>query len=310
MFGNGGEKWLNEVPSIIDKYVLKFNLSNLVICDKLTYNIIIFAESAEYGKVVLKINIPFKELTLREATTLNLLSGKGVCRCYYSNIDDGILLLERLLPGILLSEVQNFDEKTKIFLSVAEKVNVKLDRSYGLSTYREILNRTIKLSEEEAEKFSIVINLINLADKLYSKIEEKNNSNYLLHSDLYSDNILLSDNEWKAIDPHGFIGNRIIDVAIFLQKELEKTDFNIDNINEKIEIIESISIYGKEDICTVLLINYILNICWSIEVNTNHEIVENCIRNAQNIFQYLSRNFTFISKITSDKVYYIEKNNE
>ena len=43
MFGEPGEKWLNIVPNIVDKYVKKFNLKNIQILNDLTFNIIIFA---------------------------------------------------------------------------------------------------------------------------------------------------------------------------------------------------------------------------------------------------------------------------
>ena len=58
MFGEPGEKWLNIVPNIVDKYVKKFNLKNIQILNDLTFNIIIFAECDSFGKIVFKVSLP------------------------------------------------------------------------------------------------------------------------------------------------------------------------------------------------------------------------------------------------------------
>ena len=267
MFGEVGEKWLSSIPKLVDQYTQFFHLSNVRILDSLTYNVLLFAESADYGPVVLKIEIPFKEMTIRESVALELNQGVGACRCFYKNIDDGVLLIERLSPGCSLNEIEKLEDRTRIFATVANKFNIPINFDTELPTYSSILSRSVNMASEQKEKFADIAHLISKADNMYKEIESKGNNNFLLHSDLYSDNILMSNDGWKAIDPHGFIGNKIFDTAIFAQKELDKISYDIGNIDYVLELLSKYCGYSKQDISIAFYVNYVLNICWDREVN-------------------------------------------
>lgn len=288
MFGIIGENWIANVPKIIDKYIKKFNLKNIKIPNDFTYNIILFADSKDFGQVVLKAEIPFKEMTLRESVALKLNDGKGACKCYYSNIDDGILIIERLLPGKSLNTINNIDERIKVFSEVASKFNIRVKDSQGLPSYREILNRSINIANNDPQKFKPVKNLLSVANSIYNEIEEKNDSNYLLHSDLYCDNILTTNDGWKTIDPHGFIGEKILDSAIFIMKELENSNFSSDDICNILTLMGKYYDSDELELCKALFVNYVLNVCWDIEVNLDLKYIEDCVNKAKTILNYLT----------------------
>lgn len=277
MFGKVGEEWLETIPDKVEKYKKIFNLDKIEVLNDLTYNILLFAESAEYGLVVLKIEIPFEEMTIRESQALLINNGEGACKCYYSDIKDGVLLLERLIPGISLNTIQNIDRKIEIFNDVADSFNVKLDDNQGLPTYNEILNRSILMGQSD-NRFTCINDYLSLALQYYNEILLNNDCNYLLHSDMYGDNILLSNGQWKVIDPHGFVGPKIIDTAIFLQKELEKNDFNNNYFDLYISKINKHKRYHEIDLYKTLFVNYVLNICWDIEVNFDSEHINKCLK--------------------------------
>lgn len=267
MFGEIGIQWLKTIPDKIEKYVDKFNLKNVELLKNLTYNVLLFAESDEYGPVVLKIEIPFKEMTIRESQALKLNGGRGACQCYYNNIDDGVLLIEKLIPGKTLSSISELDKRIKIFNDVSSKFNIQINEKVDLPTYKEILERSIKLCEEQSDKFNCVSEFLNLAIIIYDEMHKNNDSNYLLHSDLYCDNILESNGKWKAIDPHGFIGEKVLDSAIFMQKELYKKDFDINDIQKLTKLMSENTAFEEKELLRALFINSVLNICWDIEVN-------------------------------------------
>ena len=267
MFGELGSNWIDSIPTKIEKYVKKFKLSNIKVYDSLTYNIIIFADSEYYGKVILKIEIPYKEMTIRESLALELNNGGGASKCYFKDIDDGVLLVERLMPGISLNTIDDLEERVKIFSDVRERFNIRVNSANELPSYTDILNRSINMAHEQQERFSDIKSPVLKAESLYSEIARKNDNNYLLHSDLHGENILLSGNEWKAIDPHGFIGNKVFDNAIFIQKELDKIGYSEENIDRLIELIVKYNDFSKESIAYALYVNYVLNLCWDKEVN-------------------------------------------
>lgn len=289
MFGEIGKNWIERVPSIIDKYINKFKLTDINIVSDLTYNILLFAKNNEFGDVVLKVELPFKEMTERESIALKLNNGVGACKCYYSNVDDGIILMERLLPGISLEEEKNFEKKVSIFSDVSRKFNIIINKDVNLPTYREILDRSISIIGEN-DIYSIM-NLLETADKLYGEVEEEQDVNYLVHSDLHCGNILLSCNEWKVIDPHGFIGDRVLDIAIFVQKQLEKTNYSDENIDEILSIVSKYTSESEEKILKTLFVNHVLNMCWDIEVNFDKSHVEKCIGNCKQLLECYNKKY-------------------
>lgn len=287
MFGDIGKEWLQTIPDKIEKYVKMFNLKNIKLLNELTYNVLIFGDSKDFGPVVLKIEIPFKELTIRESTALKLNAGKGACKCYYSNVDDGVILIERLQPGRTLNTIENLEDRIKIFNEVSDKFNIQVRQDTGLPTYREILDRSIILSAEQEQKFSPVNELLKVANLVYNYLHTNNESNYLLHSDLFCDNILETNDGWKAIDPHGFVGEKILDTAIFMQKELEKKDFDENDVESLLHIMSKNINLNESDLMKALFVNYVLNICWNIEVNLDEKFISKSVDKANGLLKML-----------------------
>ena len=267
MFGEIGEKWLDSIPDLVDKYTKRFGLTNIKVNEPLTYNIVMFADSKEYGEVIFKIEIPYKEMTIREAAALELNNGQGACKCYYKDIDDGVLLIEKLCPGESLNKVDSLEERTIIFADVLNRFSIEVNNNTELPLYRDILKRSTDMVYNQPDKFGEIKDVVPIAESMYEEIDSKGMNNHLLHSDLYSDNIILSGNEWKSIDPHGFVGNKVLDTAIFIQKELDKLGYTKENIEAMISLVSKYCGYTKDEISKAFYVNYVLNICWDKEVN-------------------------------------------
>jgi len=302
IFGNFGENWLANVPMIVDKYVAKFNLKNLELHGDLSLNLILYAECDEFGKVVIKIGLPvFNELIYRETKALEIFNGKSACRCYYNDLNDGIRILERLIPGETLYNIEGREERIKIFCDVALNLDVALAGPLPLPFYREILDRSIHLSDEQPERFEPLKRLIIIADDLYKEVENKNLPKYLLHADLHHDNILISNNGSKAIDPHGFLGEKVLETARFMEKELETKKMSEDNI---LEVVNLMAKYFGEDkilVCKVLFIDYVLSTCWDIEMNFDGNHINRDINNLNLVLICLSR----LLKEKNEKVFFL-----
>src|SRR5574344_3034095 len=290
MFPKIAENWLKKIPLIVNKYIIKFNLQNVKVLDNLTYNTILFAESPEYGKVVLKVEIPFKEMTIRESEALIINGGYGACKCLFVDVDDGIVILERWTPGYDLSTINDIDEKIAIFKEVADRFNLSVDEAYkGLPSYKEILMRSKNMADSDLKKYEIVKPLLDDAINIYDFIEQNNKCNYLLHSDLYSENIIKSGNTWKAIDPHGFIGPKILDETIFIQKELGDTNFNLDTLNILLEKMSKQCNHSVDELTKAFFVNYVLNICWDLEVNLDEKHIEKSIEKASIVEEKINK---------------------
>lgn len=306
MFGADGANWLETIPKVIDKYIIEFGLKELQINEEFSLNLIIYAECEKFGKVVLKIGMPaFRELIYREVEALKAFDGNSACCCYYNNLDDGIRILERLIPGESLRNVISREERIKAFCNVALNLDFKHDNNIQLPSYREILNRTIKISDENQEKFKTIKDLIVIANYLYMQIENSNLPIYLLHADLHHDNILTSGNARKAIDPHGFWGEKVMETARFMENEIAVQEMSKDNI---LDVIKLMSKYFNEDIaliCKSLFIDYVLSTCWDIEMNLGFNHISRDIKNLEIILECLGD--ILVEEDTKEIVHYIKR---
>lgn len=280
MFGTIGETWLENLDKIINKYIEKFNLTNVKVHDELTMNLILYAHSEEFGEVVVKIGFPlFEELLIRETRSLENFDGNGVCRCYYFNLEDGVRILERLIPGRTLHTIEKRTDRIEAFCDLLLRLNVKSTKFIQLPTYREILDRSIKQSIEQPDKYKVLEKYIDAANELYKEIESRNLSKHLLHADLHHDNILISNKGIRAIDPHGFIGEKVLETARFIENEIQKKEINEENILEVISLIGAKIDEPEELICQSLFIDYVLSTCWDIETNASKEHINDDINN-------------------------------
>ena len=97
-------------------------------------------------------------MLIRETNALNKFNGFGACKCFYSNVDDGIIIIERLEPGKTLHEVEYREDRIKEFCKVAKSLNNSLNEHIDLPSYRQILNRSIGASNQYPEKYQILKN--------------------------------------------------------------------------------------------------------------------------------------------------------
>ena len=279
MFGSYGEAWLEKVPNLIQKYIEEFLLYDVKILEDLTFNIILFAKSNEMGPVMLKVSLPENELIIRETQALHHFDGEGACKCFYSNREDGILIIERLFPGKTLHEVEDREERIREFSKVALKLKEKTENKTELPRYREILNRSIESARNNPEKYQVILDALVKADELYRSIEEQELPTFVLHADLHHSNILSSGTNRKAVDPHGFVGEKTMEPARFMENEIPKTGFTKESIIETISLVKKY--YGEDEInlLKALYIDYVLSTCWDIEVNFDPAHIREDINN-------------------------------
>ncbi|MCC6501365.1 MAG: phosphotransferase [Anaerolineales bacterium] len=147
VFGADGERFIAELPELVEEVSQRWGLRNVQPVSNLSYNFVAFAESSQFtakraksakkglnlralrelgglekwGDVVLKIGVPRGELT-SEMAALRLFNGEGACRLMDCDEEKGLLLLERLQPGRMLAEVEDDEEATHIAAEVMRRV--------------------------------------------------------------------------------------------------------------------------------------------------------------------------------------------
>ena len=287
-YGPEGKEWLDTIDDLVEKYKNKFQLQNIQLVDNLSMNIVLFAKSSQYGNVVMKLGAP-GPISNAEINVMKYYSSDYVPKCYYSCIKDRFLLLERLSPGCSLSTLSNIEERIKIFSDISNHLLIPYNNKEIFPTFEEYFRERIEYVHEHVNSFSEIIWMIDIANHLYAKLRNMNLPNYILHDDLHHKNILKTENSWKAIDPHGLIGEKVLETSQFIRLELELDGLS----NQKIEkIVSLLSKYYNEDeklILESLYINTILKVIWYTKNKYSSQTISYNIDICQVILPYISK---------------------
>ena len=98
-FGPDGAAWLERLPDLIAACERRWGLQ-VSAPFQLSYNYVAAARLANGAPVVLKLGVPNPELSA-EAAALRIFNGHGAVRLLDADPGEGVLLMERLVPGCL-----------------------------------------------------------------------------------------------------------------------------------------------------------------------------------------------------------------
>lgn len=237
-YGQKGKEWLNNINVIIDKYVKKFDLIDVELAGNLSINIVLFATSKKWGDIILKILAP-TIISVNEINYMMMCSDKFFAKCHYYSLEDKVMILEKLMPGYPLSNIDNQNERINIFCYIMNNITSNLIPKKGFKTLDDTLNERFDLALSHKE-YVHISDMVNKAIKMHQEINNMNLPKYVLHDDLHHNNILKSKNEWKVIDPHGIVGEKVFETAQFIRSELSYSmldgiDLIVTKISEEIK---------------------------------------------------------------------------
>ena len=111
VYKEDGERFLAVLPSLIDEVSQRWGLTDVQPVPNLSFHFVAFARRGNED-VILKMGITNPEY-ISEMAALRLFNGDGACQLLECDEERGLILLERLKPGIMLSELEDDDERTK-----------------------------------------------------------------------------------------------------------------------------------------------------------------------------------------------------
>jgi streptomycin 6-kinase len=243
-FGENGERWLESFPELLDEAARRWDLTDIRPVPDLSYNFVAFATETPSplaplplgeGNVVLKLGVPHRELT-SEIAALQHYAGRGTCRLLDAEAEKGMLLLERLKPGHMLSLLEDDERATRIAAQVMKNLwenhsKAAAPRSGG--TVEVASAGFIQLTDwfdgfqRLRQRFdggtgSLPTRLVETAEALSRDLLSENKDEVLLHGDFHHYNVLESQRGWLAIDPKGVVGPRGYEVGPFLINPIDR----------------------------------------------------------------------------------------
>lgn len=237
----------------------QWSLSNLAPIYEREQSAVWFCESERYGPVVLKWNSTGQVES--EYQMLSRLQGRGCCKVYWYDRDQGLLLEERILPGTVLREERSLEKRVEVLASVFREIH--LPQQEG-ETYLDWLNKAYAFCEFQnvsAELLRLSAQARDICGELFDQYPER----VLLHGDLHHDNLLLrADGSYAVIDPKGIIGPEILDLPRFLLNEVDMSD-DPAHMERVIELVSRSCGYPEEDLRKALFMEAVLAAVWCVE---------------------------------------------
>lgn len=231
LYATDGSEWLNNLPALIVDCELRWALTVGSPFLPLSYNYVAPATRADGTRVVLKLGYPNPELRT-EIEALQIYEGHGIVRLIASDIEQGILLLERLEPGTPLSRLSNAggtssEQATSIAAQVMRQLwrpvpAVQVPTGNHFPTVAQWGSGLRKLRDRfGGTSGPFPEGLVAQAEGLFTDLIASMAEPVLLHGDLHHENILAAERQpWLAIDPKGLVGEPAYDVGAFLRNNL------------------------------------------------------------------------------------------
>ncbi len=214
--GQAGVEWLARLPALVADVAARWSLTILPPFPKLSYNYVAPAVGPDGAALVLKAGVPQRELW-DEIDALRLYDGHGIARLVAADRERGVLLLERVLPGESLRTVAD-DEQVHVVAEVLRALDgVALPEGHGLRTIAHLARGFERLRAAFGGFGPFPPLRVTRAEGLFRELAAETAAAHLIHGDLNPGNILRATRApWLAIDPKGYAGHPLWDVATFL----------------------------------------------------------------------------------------------
>lgn len=223
VYGAEGAAWLERLPGLLDACARRWGLT-IGPPFALSYNYVAPAVRADGSEVVLKLGVPHQGLR-NEIAALRLYDGHGITQLLDADPEQGVFLLERLMPGTTLAELADDAAATRIAAGVMRQLwrpappaddhpfPTVVDWAGGLAEMRAMFDGT-------SGPFPPA--LFALAEELFAELIPTMAAPVLLHGDLHHFNILRAQREpWLALDPKGLVGEPAYETGAFLRNPLD-----------------------------------------------------------------------------------------
>lgn len=266
LFGDKGQKWLDDIPNIVSKLTDRWDLTNIIPVNNMTFNYVAKAQRDKYP-VVIKVSCD-EDLIRDEVKALEHFAGSGTVKLLEHDKQYHALLLEQAIPGITLKEFRKQDLELTMDYYIKVMHDLHNRPCPDLTLFPEIKKWPKAFDRVDAAKMPL--GLLAKAKNLASELVATQGKKILLHGDLHLDNILQNGENWLAIDPKGIIGEAEFEIAAFdfiADYELESDKDLAQLYHDRLELIatkSSLDLNRIKNWCTVRLA---LAIAWSIEDN-------------------------------------------
>ncbi len=265
--GDVGVAWLARLPALLADVAARWSLTVSPPFPELSYNYVAPVVGPGGAAWVLKAGVPHRELW-DEIDALRLYDGRGIARLIDADRERGVLLLERLLPGASLRTVAD-DAQVSVVAEVVRALDgVVLPDGHPFRTIGHLARGFERLRATFGNTGPFPAERVARAEGLFRELAGETVGFRLIHGDLNPGNVLRATRaEWLAIDPKGYAGDPLWDVATFLNdppRGLIADDLRRLQARRVAQLAEALSV-ARRDILAWAEAHAVLSAWWSYE---------------------------------------------
>jgi streptomycin 6-kinase len=229
-FGAEGEAFVRRLPALLAEYAHRWDLE-LLPPFALSYHYVVPALRGGREPVVVKAGVPGSEDLGAGTAALRLFDGQGMVRLLEDASDEGIVLLERVLPGrelvdFVLPGPGEDEVATRIAAGVFGRIwrPIPAQDAHHFPTVADMGDAFGELrAAYQGSSGPFPMALFDRAERLYRELAASQGEIVLLHGDLHHWNILSAEREpWLAIDPKGVAGEREFEAGALLKNPCDR----------------------------------------------------------------------------------------
>ncbi|MBI2761149.1 MAG: aminoglycoside resistance protein [Chloroflexi bacterium] len=261
--------WLRALPDQLEQIAKRWALSVGPHFPGIIYNYVAPATRADGTRCVFKLS-RYVDETRNEIAALHLWNGDGAVRLIEADPDVGALLIERLEPGTMLSEVAASDDDAATVITAGVLRHlwrpVPEHERHGLrplASWLDAYDRNREALSRGAGGFPAALFL--RADAIRRDLLATTDTQTVLHGDMHHFNVLRSQRAaWLAIDPKGLAGDRCFDVCQFFRNPMPAGVAPAVN-SRRLDIFCSELGLDRERTKDWCLVHAVLDACWDFE---------------------------------------------
>lgn len=271
--------WLERLPSLLDAWCEQWNLVILPEMPPISFNLVLFGESATVGEVVLKLNLPSSEVD-SEIEALAQARGEGMVRLIDADPSAALMMLERIRPGTELRDTPMSDlESTAIGAEIMKRFWRTPDRQDHLHQLRPWFRALFTHpSRYSADSSPIPMHLVERAITVANHLLDQPRDEVLLHGDIHHWNILRgSEQGWITIDPKGLIGERGYDIATWMLNPWgigERPDLE-EIMSARLDLFSRELSIDRHRLAEWAFMHSVLSMCWTLEDDGVRDFTDN-----------------------------------
>ncbi|HZO29147.1 MAG TPA: aminoglycoside phosphotransferase family protein [Chloroflexota bacterium] len=270
--GDRGAAWLRALPVLVADLSERWGIT---VGDpfELSYNYVAAARRHDGTQAVIKLAPPWEDGEFeREIEAVRLYDGNGISRLLEADVLRRAILLERLVPGRMLTDVavEDDDAATRIGADVLRRLWRPAADLPDPSRFKPLAEWFLRAFPLHRIQYGgpgpFPASVLEFAEALVPELLASSPGDVLLHGDFHHYNVLSSERGWLAIDPKGMLGDPGYEVGPFLLNPdvaiQPKTRALLDR---RLDILAAELPYDRHRLRDWAIAHAVLSACWSAE---------------------------------------------